>query len=141
MSGKRIAHYQQILPMIAEQSSMTERRAEEAERDTVKSKKVEYMEQFVGEEFDGVISGVTAWGLYVELPNTVEGMVHITNIKGDYFIFDEEKFELVGEHTNKIYRLGQKVRIRVIGADKLQRLVDFELVEPERAEKGAEEVG
>lgn len=141
MSGKRIAHYQQILPMIAEQSSMTERRAEEAERDTVKSKKVEYMEQFIGEEFDGVISGVTAWGLYVELPNTVEGMVHITNIKGDYFIFDEEKFELVGEHTNKIYRLGQKVRIRVIGADKLQRLVDFELVEPERAEKGAEEVG
>lgn len=129
LDEKEMFHFQQILPEVARHASETERRADEAERDTIKTKKVEYMEQFIGQEFTGVISGVTAWGLYVELPNTVEGMIHISRIKGDYYIFDEPSYTLVGEHTKKTYKLGQKLKVVVMGADKLQRIVDFDIVE------------
>lgn len=129
LSAGRIQHYETILPQVAMQSSAMERRAEEAERETDKMKKAEYMRKFLWKEFDGVISGITAWGIYVELPNTVEGMVRVTDMMDDYYYYDEEKFCMVGEHIHKTYTLGQRVRVAVIGADKKLGTVDFELVE------------
>lgn len=89
------------------------------------------MEKHEGEVFDGVVSSITNWGMYVELPNTVEGMIRITNIKDDYYYYDEEHYELVGETTKRTFRLGQKVKIVVTGTDRLQRQIDFELYEEE----------
>ena len=89
LKAERVEHYRDILPEVAKHSSEMERRADEAERETDKLKKVEYMEQHIGEEYEGVISGVTGWGLYVELPNTVEGLIHISTIPGDYYHYNE----------------------------------------------------
>jgi len=125
LSDKRIAHYEKILPDVAVQSSAMERRADDAERDTEKMKKCEYMSRYIGEEFDGVISGVTNWGLYVELPNTVEGLIHVNDLNEDYYIFDEEHYELVGELTRKTFKLGQPIRVQVTGTDKLAKTIDF----------------
>ena len=129
MKESRIAHYDKILPEVAKHSSETERRAEEAERETEKLKKTEYMAKRIGEVFEGVISGVTAWGLYVELPNTVEGLVHITSLRDDYYIYLENSYELMGEATNRRYKLGQKVKVKAVGADTMLRTIDFELAE------------
>ena len=129
LSDDRMAHYEKILPEVATQSSEMERRAEEAERETVKLKKVEYMQERIGEEFEGVISGITKWGAYVELPNTIEGLVHVVNMKDDHYEYREEQYELVGEHFRNVYKLGQRVRVRVLGADRLQRTIDFEFCE------------
>lgn len=129
LSEKRIAHYENILPEVAKNSSLMERRADDAERDTDKLKKVEYMSKRIGQVFEGVISGVTGYGFYVELPNTVEGMVHINTLEDDYYIFDEEHYELYGEVTHKTYKLGQKITICVIDTDKLLKTIDFEVVE------------
>lgn len=128
MSQAKIEHYQNILDEVAKQSSERERKADEAERETIKLKKVEYMSKHLWEEFDGVISGVTAWGIYVELPNTVEGLVHVTSLQGDYFEYNESAYEMIGSRTGKAYKLGQTVRVRVTGADKMTRTIDFELV-------------
>jgi ribonuclease R len=125
MNEKRREHYEEILPEVAKQSSKMERRAEEAERETVKQKKVEYMEQFVGDEFEGVISGVTEWGFFVELPNTVEGLVRVTELRDDFYQFYEDTYELVGEATGRRYKLGQKITVRLIAADRLMRTIDF----------------
>lgn len=124
LSPKRADHYDAILPDVAVQTSAMERRAADAERDTDKLKMAEYMEQFVGETFDGVVSGVTAWGVYVELPNTIEGMVSVNNMKG-FYTFDEEHYEMIGELGNRSYKLGQKVKVVVIGTDKILRTIDF----------------
>lgn len=125
LSDKRISHYDKILQQVSVQSSAMERRADEAERETIKLKKCEYMSRHIGEEFDGVISGVTNWGLYVELPNTVEGLIHVNQLQDDYYHFDEEHYELVGEMTRKTYKLGQPIRVMVAGTDKLLRTIDF----------------
>jgi ribonuclease R len=125
LAGKRISHYDKILQQVAVQSSAMERRADEAERETIKLKKCEYMSRHIGEEFDGVISGVTNWGLYVELSNTVEGLIHVNQLQDDYYHFDEEHYELVGEMTRKTFKLGQPIRVMVLGADKLLRTIDF----------------
>lgn len=125
----RIDHYNQILPEVAKHSSETERRAEEAERETDKMKKAEYMEAHIGEIFEGVISGVTAWGMYVELPNTVEGLVHISKIRGDYYLFREESYELVGESTGRTFKLGMPVKVMAVSTDKLTKTVDFVLAD------------
>ena len=127
ISEKRIKHYDRILPDVALRSSMMERRADEAEREVDKMKKAEYMAQFIGDTFEGVISGMNTWGMYVELPNTVEGMVHVTSLKDDYYFYDEERYVMVGEHTNKTYKLGEKVKVVVTGVDKLLKTIDFEL--------------
>lgn len=127
MSKGRISHYEKLLPDVAGHSSMMERRADEAEREVEKLKKVQYMKQFIGETFEGVISGVTAWGIYVELPNTVEGMVHVTSMQDDYYAYDAEHYMMVGEHTKKTYKLGQTVTVRVENADKIVRTIDFSL--------------
>ncbi|MCM1111744.1 MAG: ribonuclease R [Muribaculum sp.] len=128
MSGERAAHYRDILPGVAEASSKLERRADEAERETDKLKKVEYMEARIGEEFDGVVSGVTSWGIYVELPNTVEGLVHVSKLPGDYFSYHEREYEMVGESTGQVYKLGMPLRVRVAGCDRFNRTIDFEPV-------------
>ena len=128
LDGDRIAHYEKILPEVALQSSMRERRADEAERETVKLKKTEYMQDHIGDIFEGVISGLTKWGAYVELHNTIEGLVHVTNMRDDHYDYIEGQYEMVGEHTRNVYRLGQQVKVRVLGADRLQRTIDFEFV-------------
>lgn len=128
MREGRTEHYAEILDEVARQSSVCERRADEAERESDKLKKAEYMSYHLGEEFEGIISGVTGWGLYVELPNTVEGLVHVNTLRDDYYIFDQETYELCGEMTKKVYKLGDKVCVRVADADKMLKTVDFELV-------------
>lgn len=125
LTEKRIAHYDKILTGVTVQCSATERRAEEAERETVKLKKCEYMAKRIGEVFEGVISGVTNWGFYVELPNTVEGLVHVSELHGDYYIFDEERMELRGETGGEIFKLGQKIAVQVTGTDRLMKTIDF----------------
>lgn len=125
LSEKRIGHYDKLLQQVAVQSSAMERRADEAERETIKLKKCEYMSKHIGEEFDGVVSGVTNWGIYVELPNTVEGLIHVNQLQDDYYRFDEEHYELVGEMTGKTFKLGQPIRVIVAGTDKLLRTIDF----------------
>ncbi len=133
----RIEHYQEILPEVAKHSSEMERRADEAERETEKLKKAQYMEGKIGEVFEGVISGITAWGIYVELPDTVEGMIHVSKIEGDYYLYREETYEMVGRDTGKTYKLGQKVWIMVDGVDYLQKSIDF-VFAPEREESNGE---
>ncbi len=125
LKQKRLDHYDKILPAVAAQASALERRADEAERETEKLKKCEYMSQHIGEEFAGVISGVTNWGFYVELPNTVEGLGRISELQDDYYVFNEELYELTGEMTKKTYKLGQPVRVVVTATDRLLRTVDF----------------
>ena len=129
MNENRIKHYEEILNDVAKQSSERERRAEEAERETVKLKKVEYMEDHLGEVFEGVISGVMEWGIYVELPTTVEGLVRVADMNDDFYHFIEETYEMIGERTGKSYKLGQKVRVCVEGTDRVTRTIDFSLVE------------
>lgn len=127
MDQERIDHYFKVLPKIVKDCSENERRAEEAERETIKLKKVEYMTKHVGEEFDGVISSVTSFGLFVELENTIEGLVHVTALDDDYYIYDEDHYAYLGERTGNEYRLGQKIRVKVARADMIQRVIDFEV--------------
>lgn len=129
LNRKRIEHYDQILPGVAEQSSKLERRAQNAERDVEKLKKVEYMKKHIGEHFEGVISGVNAGGFFVELENTVEGMVPFQSLLDDYYIFDEQQYKLIGEHTGRIFTLGQKVNIVVNFVDKGTKTINFSLEE------------
>lgn len=136
MNENRMEHYESILPEVTKHASQMERRAEEAERETIRLKKAEYMEQHIGEVFAGVISSITKWGMYVELENTVEGLIHVTNMHDDHYDYYEDRFEMIGEHTRKSYKLGQKVYVRVLDTDCLQRKIDFELVN-----KGDEEDG
>ena len=129
LDEKRVGHYNSILEGIAKQSSQTERRADDAERDVEKMKKVQYMSGHVGEQFEGVISGITAYGIYVELPNTIEGMVHVTSLKGEYFRYDEKNYEMVGEVSHKTYKLGQRVNVKCTGTDRTLNTIDFEMAE------------
>ena len=131
MNAKRIAHYEKILPEVAKHSSEMERRADEAERETDKLKKAEYMQEHLGEVFEGVISSVTNWGLYVELPNTIEGLVHITALDDDYYHYQEDTYELIGEANNRHYKLGQKVFVKAAGVDMMLRTIDFVLADPD----------
>ena len=128
LTGERMEHYRKILTEVASQCSQRERTAEESEREVVKLKKAEYMQAHIGEVYEGVISGVTKWGVYVELPNTIEGLIHVADMRDDHYNFIEETYEMVGEHTGKTWKLGQKVQVRVTDADRLQRTVNFEFV-------------
>ncbi|MEK6189782.1 MAG: ribonuclease R [Carnobacterium alterfunditum] len=116
------------LPEIAEETSKAERRAVDAERETDALKKTEYMADKVGEIYEGIIGSVLKFGLFVELPNTVEGLVHISNMNDDYFNYIEEQMMLVGERTGVVYRIGQKVKVKITKADPETREIDFELV-------------
>lgn len=129
LNRKRVEHYEAILPSVAEQSSKRERRAQDAEREVEKLKKVEYMEKFIGDAFDGVISGVTAKGFFVELENTVEGMVSTQSLMDDYYLFDEQQYRLEGKRTGRVFTLGQKVRVVMASASKAAKTIDFVLEE------------
>lgn len=127
LNESRIAHYEEILPQTAKHSSDMERRADEAERETDKLKKVQYMENKIGQIYEGVVSGITAWGIYVELANTVEGMIHVSKLMGDYYYYNEETYEMLGRDTGNCFKLGQKIRIMVDGVDHMQKSIDFVL--------------
>ena len=133
LTEDKMEHYRSILDNVCKKSSELERRADEAERETEKCKKAQYMADHIGEHFTGVISGVTAWGIYVELPNTVEGLIHISKIPGDYYIFDENRYEIYGEKTNRTFKLGQTVRVTVHDVDYVSNTIDFMLDETEEA--------
>lgn len=128
LNERRLEHYRKLLPTVATDTSTTERRADEAEREVDKLKKVEYMSRHLGEIHEGVISGITNWGMYVELPNTCEGMIRLQDLD-DYYIFDENKYELQGEMSRRTFRLGQKLKICIANADKVTRTVDFLLAD------------
>ena len=125
LTGRRINHYNEILSDRAERSSRCERRADEAEREVERRKKAEYMHRFLGEEFDGVISGVTAWGLYVELQNTVEGMIRMTDLRDDFYRYDEAGARLIGERSSRVYALGQRIRVQLAAVDEFAATIDF----------------
>jgi ribonuclease R len=116
------------LPDIAEHSSNMERRAVEAERETDDMKKAEFMADKIGQEFDGIISSVTNFGLFVELPNTIEGLVHVSYLTDDYYRFDERHYAMIGERTGNVFRIGDEITVRVINVNKDERSVDFEIV-------------
>ncbi len=127
LKPSRLEHYDKILSGVAKRSSSRERIAQEAERETDKLMKARYMQEHIGEVFTGVISGVTDWGIYVELPNTVEGLVHISKLEGDFYLYNEDRCELKGERTGRRYVLGQTVDVCVDGVDMALRAVDFVL--------------
>ncbi|MBO5142209.1 MAG: ribonuclease R [Clostridia bacterium] len=112
----------------SESSSDMEQKAEEAERDLEDIKKCEYMEEHIGEEFEGIISGVTNFGIFVELENTIEGLVHVENMKDDYYNYDELSVSMIGERTRKVYKMGDKIRIKVVSTDRVLKRIDFEIV-------------
>ncbi|MBO6065692.1 MAG: VacB/RNase II family 3'-5' exoribonuclease, partial [Lachnospiraceae bacterium] len=125
LTERRIHHYNEILEERSERSSRLERRADEAEREVERRKKAEYMHRFLGEEYDGVISGVTSWGLYVELPNTVEGMIRMADLQDDFYRYDEQNARLIGERSSKIYALGQRIHVLLAAVDELSSTIDF----------------
>ena len=113
------------LPEIARHCSERDQAAEEAERETVDMKKAEYMKQYVGEVFEGIISNVTPFGMFVELDNTVEGLVRLSDMDDDYYIHNERNYTLTGERTGKVYKIGKSVKVRVVRADAASRQIDF----------------
>ncbi len=125
LDERRIKHYNEVLGEITNHSSITERRADEAEREILKLKKAEYIRKYIGEVFEGVISGVTSYGMYVELPNTVEGMIRISEIGDDHYSFDEEHMCIVGDLSRKTYSLGQKISVIVDDVSLAPARVDF----------------
>lgn len=129
LTSNRIRELKEIIPDIAEQSSIRERTAEEAEREVEDLKKAEYMKDRIGEEYDGIISSVTSFGMFVELENTIEGLVHVSNMEDDYYNYDEANHVMIGERKRKIYRIGDLVRIRVHSVDMGSHTIDFVLAE------------
>lgn len=127
LSGKYIKFLEENLEEIADHTSMTERRAEEAEREVEDMKKAQYMTQYIGMEFNGVVSSVTGFGMFIQLDNTIEGLVHFNSMKDDYYDFDEENYYIIGERSKKIYRLGDEVRVLVTDANIYKRTIDFAL--------------
>lgn len=117
-----------LLPDIAEHSSNMERRAVEAERETDELKKAEYMADKIGEEYDGIISSVTNFGMFVELPNTIEGLVHVSYMTDDYYRYEERHMAMIGERTGKVFRIGDEITVRVVNVNKDERSIDFEIV-------------
>ncbi|KRM75389.1 ribonuclease R [Secundilactobacillus collinoides] len=127
------ARYANLLEEIGVHSSEMERRAIDAERDTDAMKKAEYMADHIGEEFDATVSSVMKFGMFIELPNTVEGLIHISRMQDDYYEYVEKFLALVGRTTKRTYRIGQPVRVKVVNVDKEQSQIDFDLVNPEKA--------
>ena len=122
---KRFAHYSRILPDVAMQSSLRERRADEAERDCMKLKKCQYMKNFLGESFPGTISGLTEYGIYVTLENGIEGMIPLRMLNDDYFVFIEKELIARGERSGKTFRIGDSMSVLVYAVDTLSRTIDF----------------
>ncbi|MCT4612471.1 MAG: ribonuclease R [Clostridia bacterium] len=131
MNKKRMEALAEITPKVADESSKKERRAEEAERDTIKLKKAEYMLDKIGNVYEGTISGLTNWGMYVELENTVEGLVRVTEMTDDFYVYNEDSHTYIGERTKNVYKLGQKIKVKVLRVNLLEKTIDFDLEEDE----------
>ena len=112
-----------------------ERVAQEAEREVDDLKKAEYMKERIGEEFNGIISSVTNFGVFVELPNTIEGLIHVTDLKDDYYVYDEKTMSMLGERTKKVYKLGDEVKVICTRVDIDNREVYFDFAEKEEVEE------
>ena len=123
-----VAHWGAIMAEIAEHTSERERRAVEAERDTESLKKAQFMADKIGEEFEGIVTSVTNFGLFVELENTIEGLVHVSNMTDDYYRFDDRQMMMIGERAGKQFRLGDEVTVRVIAVKPEESAIDFEIV-------------
>jgi len=141
LPAKRIDELAAKMPDIARQSSERERVAVEAERDTEQLKKCEFMLDKIGEEFDGIISGVTSFGIFVELGNTVEGLIRLSDLTDDYYHFHEEHMALIGERTAKVYRIGDEVRVRVERVNMDEQQIDFAMVDMKPRAARPREVG
>ncbi|MDY0408846.1 ribonuclease R [Virgibacillus soli] len=135
MNKKVLSSWEHVLPNLTKHASEMERRAVDAERETDDLKKAEYMADKIGEEYVGVISSVTSFGMFVELENTVEGLVHVSYLTDDYYHFDERNYALIGERTGQIHRIGDEVKVRVISVNTDERVVDFELVRVNKPKK------
>ena len=129
LTDERIAHYKEILGSVADRSSSLERRADDVEREADKLKMIEYMQSHIGEEFTGVVSGVTEWGLYVELQNCIEGMIPLRDMGDDYYEPDEMRYQVKGRASGRIYRLGDTVKVEAVRADKTALGIDFRMAE------------
>ncbi len=129
ISKKRHKELEEKLPLITDHSSLQERKAMEAERDSLDLKKIEYMKDKVGFEYEGIINGVVGFGFFIVLPNTVEGLIHVEELKDDYYYLNRELQALIGERKGKIYRLGDKLKVRVVNVNIKERELNFKLVE------------
>jgi ribonuclease R len=129
---EQLEHDILLLEDMAEQTSYQECNAVDAEREVEDMKKAEYMETQVGKIFNGIISGITNFGVFVELPNTIEGLVHVSEMRDDHYNFSQEAYAMIGQRTHKMYRIGQKVKVKCIKASRFTQSVDFAFVEKER---------
>lgn len=127
-SSETLAYWNNVMAELADHSSEMERRAVDAERDTDALKKAQFMSDKIGEEFEGIVSSITNFGMFIELPNTVEGLVHISNMTDDYYHFDDRQMIMIGEHTNRQFRIGDGVRVRVTNVVIEESSIDFEIV-------------
>lgn len=134
LSSKRKENLLEVVKESSEHSSKQELNAQGAERDSVQLKKAEYMQDKIGEKYEGIVSGITEYGLYVQLDNTVEGLIHITKMKDDYYNFDEATYSFTGERTGKRHTLGDKVQVELVHVNVLKREIDFAFAEPEAEE-------
>lgn len=135
LTDKKLSALKKEAEIAAEISSQTERKSQEMEREVEKIKKAQYMEDKIGKIYDGVISGVTDYGIYVQLPNTVEGMVRLDSIADDYYVLDKANYRLIGEGTRKIYALGDNVKVMVVRADSVAREIDFILASDDEEDR------
>ena len=125
LDERRVSHYEHILPEVAADNSAKERRADDAERDVDKLKQIEYMEDHLGESYDGIISGFNTQSIFVELPNTIEGVIPLGSLSDDFYDYHEESFQMIGSRTRKVFNLGDPVRIQVVSTDKAERRIVF----------------
>ncbi|HSI67192.1 MAG TPA: VacB/RNase II family 3'-5' exoribonuclease, partial [Planococcus sp. (in: firmicutes)] len=128
LSKATIRHWEANMDDIAQHTSDRERRAVDAERDTDALKKSQYMADKIGEEFEGIVSSVTNFGLFIELPNTIEGLVHVSNMTDDYYRFDDRQMMMIGERNKRQFRIGDEIKIKVIGVKPEESSIDFEIV-------------
>ena len=128
LDRRTIMHYQELMPEIALQTSAREREAIMIEREVDDMKIAEFMEKQIGEEFEGIISSVTNFGFFVELDNTIDGLVHVTDLTDDFYFFDEKNLRYIGQRTGKVFKMSDRVKVRVSSASKKDKSVDFEIV-------------
>jgi ribonuclease R len=130
-----INHYQHQIPEIALHTSKKERDAIACERDVMDMKMAEYMEKYIGQHFDGMISSITSFGMFIELPNLVEGLVHVLEMKDDYYHYNEKNLTMVGERHKHVYKIGDKVRVKVLNASKIEGQIDFAIITKKKKNK------
>ena len=129
MNSKRVSHYRNLMPEICKQSTDTELNSVLAEREAIRILQIRYLENQTGKIFDGIVSGVSEYGIYAEISeNLIEGMVRLKDLNDDYYILDEKNFRLIGRHRKKVYRIGDKVRVKVLKTDIEKKWIDFVLV-------------